>query len=83
MLQHLTDSRSRHLATMELALSKQELMQVTPSAERHTLAVLQGRRGQVSQLCDGAAHFRHDFHNRRDKLETSLPPTVPSAQVRF
>jgi hypothetical protein len=35
---------------MEIALSKQELMQVTPSSERHTLAVLQGKKGQVRRV---------------------------------
>ncbi|KAA0169923.1 hypothetical protein FNF27_06815 [Cafeteria roenbergensis] len=31
---------------MDVMLSKQELMQVTPSAERHTLAILQGKKGR-------------------------------------
>ncbi len=35
---------------MDVMLSKQELMQVTPSAERHTLAILQGKKGRVSTV---------------------------------
>lgn len=37
---------------MDVMLSKQELMQVTPSAERHTLAILQGKKGRVRLCCE-------------------------------